>query len=256
MRFTLRAYMEAGLSPRGAVQTAGAVLDHQLGGSFATVVAATYNPRTRMLVYASAGHPPPLMIGEDKRVLEPITTSSAPPIGVGRPTGTRQSIVSVPGRALICFYTDGVTEARLASELFGPTRLAKVLSELGPSVSAAEVLDRVSEQVDRRPDDMAACLLSLEGDSQPPQALREELELDRESAGSERTERFLLACGLPPGEVSAVVQAARAEVAEAGSLVVELHREGSHARATFQHDNVAYLHTRHAARQAELTVSS
>ena len=256
VRFTLRAYMEAGLSPRGAVQTAGAVLDHQLGGSFATVVAATYNPRTRTLVYASAGHPPPIILGEGQRALEPITTASAPPIGVGRPTGTRQSIVSVPGRALLCFYTDGVTEARLASELFGPTRLAKVLGELGPSVSAAEVLDRVSDQVDRRPDDMAACLLSLEGDSQPPQALREELELDRESAGSERTERFLLACGLPPGEVSAVVQAARAEVAAAGSLVVELHREGSHARATFQHDNVAYLHTRHAARQAELTVSS
>jgi hypothetical protein len=86
--------------------------------------------------------------------------------------------------------------------------------------------------------------------------MREELELDRQSAGSERTERFLLACGLPPGEVSAVVQAARAEVADIGSLVIELHREGSHARATFQHDNVAYLHARHAAPQAELTVSS
>jgi hypothetical protein len=256
VRFTLRAYLEAGLSPRGAVQTAGAVLDRQLGGSFATVIAATYNPRTRTLVYASAGHPPPLILSEDHHVLETITAGSAPPIGVGRATGTRQSIVSIPGRALLCFYTDGVTEARLGSELFGPIRLADVLSKLGPGASAADVLDRVSEQVDRRPDDMATCLLSLEGEAQPPQALREEIELDRETAGSERTERFLLACGLPRGEARAIVQAARAEVEETGSLVVELHRDGSHARATFQHDNLAYLHTRHAARQAELTVSS
>jgi hypothetical protein len=256
VRFTLRAYLEAGLSPRGAVQTAGAVLDRQLGGSFATVLAATYNPRTRVLVYASAGHPPPLILGDDRRALESITVSSAPPIGVGKPTGTRQSVVSLPGRAVLCFYTDGVTEARVASELFGTARLARSLGELSPAASAADLLDHVSEQVDRRPDDMAACLLWLEGEALAPRAMREELELDRESAGSERTARFLRGCGLAPAEVSAVVQAARAEVADVGSLVVELHREGPHARATFQHDNIAYLHTRHAARQAELTVSS
>jgi pimeloyl-ACP methyl ester carboxylesterase len=251
----LRAYLEAGLSPRGAVQTAGAVLDRQLGGSFATVVAATYNPRTRVLVYASAGHPPPMILSDGGQALDPVTVGSSPPIGVGMPTGMRQSVVSIPGRAGICFYTDGVTEARLETELFGPRRLAKVLAGLGPDGSAADVLDRVSEQVDRRPDDMAACLLTLEGDVEAASPLREELELDRESAASERTEQFLLACGLPAGELSAVMQAARAEVAETGSLVLELHREGSHARATFQHDNLAYLQMRHAARQAEMTAS-
>src|ERR1700720_2515619 len=59
LRFTVRAYLEAGLSPRSAMQTAGAVLERQLGDAFATVVAATYHPRDRLLVYACAGHPPP-----------------------------------------------------------------------------------------------------------------------------------------------------------------------------------------------------
>ncbi|HEV7161850.1 MAG TPA: SpoIIE family protein phosphatase, partial [Solirubrobacteraceae bacterium] len=137
VRFTLRAYLEAGLSPRGAVQTAGAVLERQLGSSFATVVAAIYNPRERRLVYASAGHPPPIVRGCEPKAqpLEPITACSSPPLGVGMATGVRQSVVDIPGSAQICFFTDGVTEARIGAELYGSQRLAEALAELGPQAS-------------------------------------------------------------------------------------------------------------------------
>jgi hypothetical protein len=255
VRFTLRAYLEAGLSPRRAVQTAGSVLHRQLGSFFVTVVAATYNPRTRVLVYASAGHPPPIVLGGDDAALTPVTASSAPPIGVGLPTGTRQSIVSVPGRAQICFHTDGVTEARVANELFGRGRLTDALVELGPEGTASGLLDRVAEAVDRRPDDMAACLLGVDGDTRTPLTLREELELDRETVASKRTEQFLLSCGLRAAELPAVMHVAAAAVARAGSVVLEVHQEQGRARASLQHDNIAYLQTRHDPRQAELTVS-
>ena len=257
VRFTLRAYLEAGLSPRGAVQTAGAVLEHQLGSSFATVVAATYNPRERLLVYASAGHPPPLVIGSggERAALEPVTVCSAPPVGTGLATGTRQSVIAVPGGAQICFYTDGVTEARVGTQLFGPRRLASTLAEVGRGGDAAELLDRVCEQADSRPDDMAACLLSIEGGAGAPHALSEEIELDRESVASQRVEQFLLACGVEPAEAAAVLRAAAAAVERAGSVVLELHRADGHARVTFQNDNLAYLHTRHAARQADRMVT-
>jgi serine phosphatase RsbU (regulator of sigma subunit) len=255
VRFTLRAYLEAGMSPRGAVQTAGSVLARQLGSSFVTVVAATYNPRTRMLVYASAGHPPPVVIGADNVALTPVTVSSSPPIGVGMATGTRQSIVAVPGRAQICFHTDGVTEARVGSQLFGSERLTSALVKLGPEGSAAELLDRVSEEADSRPDDMAACLLSVDGDTQAPRTLREELELDRETAASARTERFLLSCGLPASEVPATLHIAAAAAARSGSVVLEVNRENGRVQASLQPDNLTYLQTRHASRQAELTVS-
>jgi serine phosphatase RsbU (regulator of sigma subunit) len=255
VRFTLRAYLEAGMSPRGAVQTAGSVLERQLGGSFVTVVAATYNPRTRMLVYASAGHPPPVVIGADDVALAPVTASSSPPIGVGMPTGTRQSIVSIPGRAQICFHTDGVTEARVAAQLFGSERLTNALVGLGPESSASELLDRVAAEADSRPDDMAACLLSVDGTAQAPQTLREELELDRETAASERTEQFLLRCGIDASEVPATLHIAAAAAARSGSVVLEVNRENGRARASLQPDNLTYLQTRHASRQAELTVS-
>ena len=257
VRFTLRAYLEAGLSPRGAVQTAGAVLEHQLGGSFATVIAATYNPRERRLVYASAGHPPPVVIGTgiESEALEPVTVCSAPPLGVGMATGTRQSILSIPGAAQICFYTDGVTEARIGRELFGSQRLAQTLAEIGPTGDAAELLDRVSDQADRRPDDMAACLLNLTGAAAAPRGLIEEIELDRETVESERARQLLLACGVEASEATAVLISAARVVAREGSVVLELHRADGHARVTFQNNNLTYLQTRHAARQADRMVT-
>jgi serine phosphatase RsbU (regulator of sigma subunit) len=250
VRFTLRAYLEAGLSPRGAVQTAGAVLEHQLGDSFATVLVATYQPRERVLTYASAGHPPPLVLGSKR--LAPTTVSSAPPIGIGMRTGTRQSVVSLPGGAQLCFYTDGVTEARVAGELFGVERLADALAAVGPQASASALLDRVTDQVDSRPDDMAACLLSVEGDSAAPSARMEELELDREALGDDRPERFLLACGIAPDDVTGLMRSARARVERAGSVVIEV-RLGEHApKASLRPENLSYLQTRHATRRADL----
>ncbi len=92
-----------------------------------------------------------------------IVVSSSPPIGAGFRTGTRQTVVSVPGRSQICFHTDGITEARVAGELFGAERLAGTLAELGPRATASALLEQVTEETDARPDDMAACLLNVEG---------------------------------------------------------------------------------------------
>ncbi|HTA31874.1 MAG TPA: PP2C family protein-serine/threonine phosphatase [Solirubrobacteraceae bacterium] len=246
VRFTLRAYLEAGLSPRDAVQTAGAVLDRQLGGAFATVIAATYNPRERLLVYSSAGHPPPVILPlqEDAGSIPPVTICAAPPIGVGMRTGTRQTVVSVPGGAQICFHTDGVTEARVGSDLFGTERLLDTLAELGPSATAPALLEHVAELADERPDDMAACLLHIEGPEQAPTVLVEELELDREEATSARTERFLLACGLTRSEVAEALRTAAIAAGRAGTIVLEVRRGDGAPEVALRRENLAYIHAR------------
>jgi Stage II sporulation protein E (SpoIIE) len=257
VRFTLRAYLEAGLSPRSAVQTAGAVLERQLGDSFATVAAATYHPRERLLVYACAGHPPPLVLGAHS--LAPVTLCAAPPIGVGMRTGTRQTVVSLPGRGRVCFHTDGVTDARVGPELYGELRLERALAGLGSGGSgatASALLDRVAAETDVRPDDMAACLLCVEGGAGAPTVLTEELELDRAAAGSERTERFLLACGVAPEELSELVGSARTAAGRTGTVVLELRFAGGGSPvAVLQHDNVTPLDAPRAPRRASLGVS-
>jgi hypothetical protein len=240
LRFTLRAYLEAGLSPRSALQTAAPALERQLGGSFATVVLATYHPRDRILTYACAGHPPPLVTGT--RPITPITVCSSPPIGVGQPTGMRQTVVSIPGQSLACFYTDGVTEARVGGELFGVGRLERTLAQLGPGATASVLLDRVAAETERRPDDLAACLLRIEGYPSAPALLVEELELDRHEATRNRAEQFLLAGGVGPGEVSEVLRSVHTAVARHGGVVLELHLGDGSPEVALREHNVARLH--------------
>jgi serine phosphatase RsbU (regulator of sigma subunit) len=251
VRFTLRAYLEAGLSPRDALQTAGAVLEHQLGGVFATVVLATYQPRERKLVYACAGHPPPVVLGSSSAI-EPVTLAASPPLGVGMRTGTRQTVVSIPGRAQICFYTDGLTEARVGPELFGTERLIDTLAELGRAASAAAVLEQVAELADARPDDMAACLLSIDGDERAPAVLVDELELDRSEALSSRTERFLLACGVERHELAETMRAASAAAGPSSTVLLEARYTNGPPEVTLQHEQIAYLHARRASMEVAL----
>jgi hypothetical protein len=239
VRFTLRAYLEAGLSPRAALASAARVLERQLGSSFATVVLATYDPRRRTLVYASAGHPPPLVVGAES--IAPITACAAPPIGIGHATGTRQTTVSIPGAALACFYTDGVVEARSHGTLFGAPSLERTLQDADPQAGAAELLERVSAATDHHPDDMAACLLRIGGGDAPPSVRVEEFELGARDLERDRAERFLLAGGVHPAEIGRALDELRDAVARYGRVVLELHLDRGSTQIVVRPHNVTTL---------------
>lgn len=253
IRFTVRAYLEAGLSPRSALQMAGVVLERQLGGSFATVAVATYHPRERTLLYACAGHPPPIVRGS--KSIAPITVCSSPPVGAGMRTGTRQTVVSVPGWSQVCLHTDGVTEARVGSELYGAWRLADTLAELGPEASASALLERVAEETSMRPDDMAACLLSVEGGDEAPRVLVEEIQLDCDELESDRVAQFLLACGVERRELRGLIHSAQAIAGRAGTVLVELRLGDGPPEVALLRDKVALLAQPRVRPRADVGVS-
>ena len=115
-RYTLRAYLQAGLDPRAALALAGQVLVDPTRERYATVALGLFDAQSSELTYALAGHPPPILLGFPAR--EPLTICSSPPVGWGLPTGRRQSIVTLPAGAEACFFSDGITSVISAKNSF------------------------------------------------------------------------------------------------------------------------------------------
>jgi Stage II sporulation protein E (SpoIIE) len=230
MRYTLRAYLDAGLEPRAAIAVAGQTLEDDLGGDFATVVVAVYDSDAGTLTYATAGHPPPLALGPGE--FEPITVCSAPPVGVHARTGIRQTTVTVPRGTDLCFFTDGVVEARLDGEMFGRERLAAVLEEQRPQPVASDVLTRVSKQIDQSSDDMAVCLVTIEAKRAVRTFRLEELELQSHEVDLPHARRFLEACGVSEGRIDDALSSLRTTAGEFGAAVLRVRIETGEAIVT------------------------
>jgi hypothetical protein len=218
LRYTLRAYLETGLEPRTTLRLGGETLDHNLA-SFATAVVAVYDPGAGTLTYSCAGHPPPILLGPANHT--PITVCSAPPIGVGERTGDRQTTVVLPPGSVVCFFTDGLPEARVAGNLLGRDRVAELVAEMGSEGTAEDLLDSVRRHVDHTPDDMAACILRPGITLAGARPIRTE-ELELREDGETDLRRFLDACGVPPAEIDSLVLQSDARAADYGGAVVRV----------------------------------
>jgi len=225
VRYTLRAYLEAGLEPRHVLKVASEALAARLDGGFATVTVGIYDPVRGRLTYASAGHPPPIVAGNDTP-FEPVIACSAPPLGIGEPTGFRQSTVTLTAGARACLYTDGITEARADGRLLGVERLEQALAELPPGAGADALLDAIGEMADEIADDMAVCLVTAAPDASAMGPRVEELEVDDEHEVGDTLERFLRACGVPLGEVPGVLREAGEAARREGSVTVRVREDG------------------------------
>jgi chemotaxis family two-component system sensor kinase Cph1 len=94
VRSQLHAFLEAGMSPRAAIAMVGERAPVQLAGRFTTVVVGLHDPAAGTLTYATAGHPPPIIVGPGTE--EPLSAGASPPIGVGLRTGVRETTLSLP----------------------------------------------------------------------------------------------------------------------------------------------------------------
>lgn len=113
---------------------------------FATLFAGVLDPRTQTLTYASAGHPPALIVSEDGSCRE--LPSSGPAIGWMGDAVFGEATVSLrPGDALLV-YTDGITEAASqAGADLGAEGLGRLAAPLLRE-PAASLVSRLLEAVD------------------------------------------------------------------------------------------------------------
>jgi hypothetical protein len=220
MRYTLRAYLEAGLEPRVALQVAGRVIDDNLGGDFATVLLAVHDPETGSLTYASAGHPAPIVVGPQPH--DPITAASSPPIGVGVRTGLRQTTVPLVPGAVACLFTDGLMEARTPDGILGRERLTVLLSEIGGDATARRLIERVAAEANVLSDDMAAVVVTPTAGVTTGLFRTEQLELSTRELEGPIARRFLEACGLPAQEVDDAERDARTLAERFGGVVLHV----------------------------------
>ncbi len=221
MRYTLRAYLEAGLEPRQALQVAGRVLDHHRhGGEFATVVIAVHDPLSGTLTYACGGHPAPIVAG--RSLFEPILCASSPPLGMGLRSGVRQTTLPLPPGSVVCLYTDGLAEARTEGGILGRPRLADIVVAHGRDVTADGLLDAVAAEARLVTDDMATVVFTPTAVLTAGGFRRELLELEPEEVDSGLAADFLEACAVPLAGRERVLAEARPTARGYGGVVLDV----------------------------------
>lgn len=220
VRFTLRAYLEAGLEPRAALQIAGSVIDDHMGCEFATAVLAVHDPGDGSLTYACAGHPPPIVTGPARP--EPILAGSSPPLGLGLRTGLRQTTLALPPGSKVCLYTDGLAEARTQRGILGRPRLGDIVAAMDAEAGAPALLERVAAEARLVSDDMAAMILCPVAAAAGGRPRTEQLEVQADELRGGVAERFLGACGLSADAVQAAESECRAAMPREGRAVLEV----------------------------------
>jgi len=220
MRYTLRAYLEAGLEPRMALQVAGRVIDDNLGGDFATVLIAVHDPNTSSLTYASAGHPSPIVVGGEPHT--PVTIASSPPIGVGVRTGLRQTTVPLEPGSVACLFTDGLIEARTQEGILGRERLEEIIAGLGRDADAEELLARIAAEARVVSDDMATCLITPTTGVTAGGFRTEQLELSAADLEGTLATTFLEACEIPAEDAERALREARGSARHFGGVVIHV----------------------------------
>jgi PAS domain S-box-containing protein len=125
----------------------------------ATCVYAVYDPITRHLTFARAGHPPPAVITPGGRA-EFLDSANGPPLGVGG-LPFEATEVELPDHSLLVLYTDGLVESRDYDIDAGLDRLRRALDDGCRDLSLDAVCDSVvSRLIPGHPSDDVALLVA------------------------------------------------------------------------------------------------
>ena len=210
LQSALRAFALDGDPPAVVIGKLSRFAERVEQARIATAAYAVLEPETGELVYARAGHPPPLMVGPGGRTEYLVEARGTPLAAFAQVTHTEGRARLEPG-AMLAMYSDGLIERRRESLDVGLARLAG---------AAALVADEPTEQVcdrllaamfagQRPADDVVLLLLRrsapvprvfrrrIHADAQQLAPVRRELRVWLRDAGMDEPaiQDLVLACG-------------------------------------------------------------
>ncbi|MGH7177063.1 MAG: PP2C family protein-serine/threonine phosphatase [Tepidisphaeraceae bacterium] len=99
------------------------------GGTFVTAFYGIYDPATRRLTYACAGHCPPRLKKPRTSPIQALDATGGIPLGIEPDDVFPNATLELSSGDVLVFYTDGITEAHRtgSSDLFGVERLDQAL---------------------------------------------------------------------------------------------------------------------------------
>ena len=156
VRAAVRAFARLDLRPADMLELLDGVVRDLGEDQIVTCVYAIYDPIDGALVYANAGHLPPLLCvpGAPAQRL----SRRAPPLGSG-PLDVVEHQVTVPAGGMVALYTDGLVERRLGAVDAGIDALASALEAAsGPIEPLPDAI--VEALLGDGPDDDVAVLLA------------------------------------------------------------------------------------------------
>lgn len=175
LRVAWRTLTLGGIEVDRVLPTLQDVLVHERHGEeiFATVSTVTVAPDRATVAIRSAGHPPPVVLGDGNGGVPTIgPTASGPPLGVLDDSRWPARELALPSRWGLLLLTDGLIEGRAAvgrSDRLGMEGLIALLAAIEASASWAEepstlVADLIEEVLELNGgavlDDIAALLLT------------------------------------------------------------------------------------------------
>jgi serine phosphatase RsbU (regulator of sigma subunit) len=174
LRSAWKGLADAETPPRQTLDALNKVLFSERGSDnvYCTLLAGRIDASTGSLTLANAGHPPPLVIAKEARLLlvKPVL-----PLGCERLDGWRLEVFQLPHAWSLLFYTDGLFEGAIepgSQERYGIDRLTDRFNRAAPGPISVGLLDQVMLEMENAngnplPDDIAVLLVSKGDDTTP-----------------------------------------------------------------------------------------
>jgi PAS domain S-box-containing protein len=212
LRSACRALLLEEPSPSAALAGLDRFAAHLPGARCTTAFCAVLTADTGELVYSSAGHPPPIMVHADGTTVM-LEGGHRLPLGHWRAASRPEARVTMPSRATLLLYTDGLVERRGSSIDDGIGRAADLVQD-GRSAALDEVADQLMSRLEPAggyPDDVAMLLYR-----QPaPLAMRFAADATQLAPSRAALRGWLNQAGLGPDQIHNVLIATGEAVANA-----------------------------------------